>query len=179
MRFLLCASVFVIGCVQPNLEASQEAVLTCCCPVGYVCDVSGSCVQPPPTGCPAAANASTLQICQLNCNAGWADCDGQSVNGCETSLNTVTDCGVCHAACSTNNATPACAAGTCTIASCSAGYGDCNNLPNDGCETNLANSTANCGACGNDCGANATCQGGACVSSAYCGDGICQIGPCF
>jgi hypothetical protein len=39
-------------------------------------------------------------------------------------------------------------AGQCAVAACDAGYGDCDGAPTNGCETNLATSAANCGACG-------------------------------
>jgi hypothetical protein len=54
--------------------------------------------------CPGGANASpacTGGKCALACHTGFADCDGRSDNGCETSLNSNTDCGACHAACAT------------------------------------------------------------------------------
>jgi hypothetical protein len=34
----------------------------------------------------------------------------------------------------------------------------------NGCETDLANDRRNCNICGNDCGAGARCEAGACVS---------------
>jgi hypothetical protein len=37
---------------------------------------------------------------------------------------------------------------------CATGTGDCNNNPNDGCETNLTSSVSSCGACGHACSAN-------------------------
>ena len=54
----------------------------------------------------------------------------------------------------------------CTVASCAGGYGDCDGIATNGCETNTNINVSNCGTCGHGCSfANATaaCSGGACV----------------
>ncbi len=58
-------------------------------------------------------------------SSGWADCDDDAANGCETQLNTVANCGGCSNldskfACSSANGTPTCTGGQCTIA-CASG----------------------------------------------------------
>jgi hypothetical protein len=45
---------------------------------------------------------------------------------------------------------------------CSAGLTDCDGDAANGCEVNLSSSAANCGACGNACGAGLICTQGAC-----------------
>jgi len=45
----------------------------------------------------------------------------------------------------------ACQGGQCVLSSCNKGWGDCNQSPQDGCETNLSADPANCGACGTAC----------------------------
>jgi hypothetical protein len=72
-------------------------------------------------------------------------------------------CGSC-AACNLPQATAGCSAGVCTIASCGAGYANCNSNPTDGCEVYTAGDVNNCGGCGQPCSADQTCTGGACVS---------------
>jgi hypothetical protein len=77
----------------------------------------------------------------------------------------INNCGGCGRECPTNNDTPACTAGACTIASCNAGYGNCDSNPANGCETNITTSPNNCGACGNVCSfpnAVAGCTSGVC-----------------
>jgi alpha-tubulin suppressor-like RCC1 family protein len=107
------------------------------------------------------------------CPAGRGDCDGNAANGCETDLTTSgTHCGACGRACAPANGSGACVAGACTVASCRTGYGDCNALASDGCESNFANAIGNCGRCGNTClfAANST---------PTCLSGVCGAGPCI
>jgi hypothetical protein len=74
------------------------------------------------------------------CAPGWGDCSPASPNldGCETSLGTAANCGVCGRACSLNRATSAtCNAGVCAPV-CEPGRQDCVKpaapLADDGCE---------------------------------------------
>jgi hypothetical protein len=46
---------------------------------------------------------------------------------------------------------------------CDPGWADCNGNPADGCEVNVTSDAANCGTCGNACGAGRMCSGGACA----------------
>jgi hypothetical protein len=59
------------------------------------------------------------------------------------------------------HATGACVDGGCSI-TCDPGWGNCNNDLADGCEKELSNDVANCGACGRDC---RTCKGTACTNA--------------
>src|SRR5207244_495983 len=71
----------------------------------------------------------TAGACAIACRSGFGDCNNDASDGCETNLNTnVANCATCGHACVLANATPACTAGACTIASCNAGYTDCNGL---------------------------------------------------
>jgi hypothetical protein len=124
--------------------------------------------------CAARANASSTcaaGTCGLACNAGFGDCDDAVATGCEVDTRTtVAHCGGCGRACSLPNATPACAAGACTVAACTAGFGDCDGAPTNGCETDVRSSASHCGACGRACTyANAT---------GVCGSGTCAMGAC-
>jgi hypothetical protein len=110
-------------------------------------------------------------VCMVSaCAPGFADCDGKADTGCEISIaSDPKNCGACGHGCSTANGTSLCANGVCGIASCNAGFGNCNGNPADGCETNL-NTVANCGACGHICSlSNAT---------PFCANGACGIAAC-
>jgi hypothetical protein len=115
---------------------------------------------------PTVGQRPKLDVCYtLTCPAGFADCNASGADGCETNLGTsVASCGSCGHACALAHAGAACASGVCVVASCSAGYGDCNADPSDGCEAPL-DTSANCGACGAACGAGSTCVSGACVAT--------------
>jgi hypothetical protein len=61
-----------------------------------------------------------------------------------------------------------CSQGVC-VATCAAGYGDCNGDPSDGCETNLNAHPSNCGACGVSCDI---------AGGQPCVEGKCLMKPC-
>jgi hypothetical protein len=137
---------------------------------------------------PNVANAGcTNGACFIiACNAGFADCNNNSGDGCETDLNTsVANCGMCGHNCNSlpNVASAGCTNGACVVTGCLAGFADCNNNPNDGCETNLNTSVANCGMCTHSClalpnVAGATCNAGICVvTSCNAGFGDCNGNP--
>ncbi|MFO0558319.1 MAG: hypothetical protein U0269_09880 [Polyangiales bacterium] len=118
------------------------------------------------------APANAVAVCSSglcaysSCNAGFADCDRNVANGCETSLSTsATHCGACGNTCSPINATARCVGGACSYSACNAGFGDCDRNAANGCETSIASSLTHCGACGRPCvvpHAIAQCAGGRC-----------------
>ena len=132
--------------------------------------------------CPARANATSTcaaGACGFTCNAGFADCNMDPDDGCETSTATSTaSCGRCGATCNPPNGVAACVAGVCTVGSCADGFGDCNSNPTDGCETNVRTSTTHCGRCMNECPAQPNafpgCVAGACVISCQAGFADCN-----
>ncbi|MCS6799358.1 MAG: MopE-related protein, partial [Myxococcota bacterium] len=89
----------------------------------------------------ARANATATcatGACRIErCNPGWDDCNRRDDDGCETPLNTLTDCGACGRTCSLPNATATCASGSCRIERCNPGWDNCNGRHDDGCETPL------------------------------------------
>lgn len=94
------------------------------------------------TGCAAGT-------CIPVCEAGYADCDSDPNNGCETRTETdPTRCGGCDVACDTSF--QVCAGGTCQVSMCPAGQGDCDGVMSD-CETALAGNLEDCGFCDNVC----------------------------
>ena len=81
------------------------------------------------------------------CSAGFADCDGNEANDCETNTATSVDnCGECDQPCSTPHAVPTCADAFCKVLRCDPGFSDCNGASGDGCETRTASCAEFCGA---------------------------------
>jgi hypothetical protein len=100
-------------------------------------------------------------------------CGGLDTYGyvaCHDLLNDPENCGTCFNKCASYaaNTNGACRKGVCEI-ECSPGWGDCDDDPNNGCETNLKVSDGHCGACGNRCDTQA---GQPCV------DGQCAMQEC-
>jgi hypothetical protein len=116
--------------------------------------------------CAAYENAtcdSLTSVCDtvVSCPAGTGDCDGNPANGCETNVNTDSNnCGKCGVTCAghANSTSGTCVSGVCQLA-CTPGYGNCDGIASDGCESTLATDPANCGACGK------SCNGGVCNAS--------------
>jgi hypothetical protein len=106
---------------------------------------------------PACGGGTCYTLCQV----GWGDCDSQPADGCETDLTSSQNCGKCGNSCPDRPHTQAnCQAGACP---CEDGWADCNQSdPTDGCEAQLFVDPANCGGCGNACGASESCVNGAC-----------------
>jgi len=93
----------------------------------------------------AGANTCLGGSCNPSCLSGWDDCDADGYNGCETPLRTTTDCRFCGDVCDPSHSTGDCSSGTCRIGSCDYGYGDCNYIVGDGCETYLPTHPNSCG----------------------------------
>jgi serine/threonine protein kinase len=119
----------------------------------------------------------------LECPAGFADCNGQRADGCETNIaNDVGHCGRCAQSCPTTQGAAACSEGRCAISSCpTATQGDCNGDINDGCEVDLKTDTAHCGACKKACSSEGTkkvaCENRECKLTCKAGRGDCDQAP--
>ncbi len=119
------------------------------------------------------ATASCLSgVCSVSqCNSGWADCDGQPDDGCEVNIGTeIHNCGACGKECVGTNGIAGCVDGTCVLQGCLAGYGDCDQVAENGCEANLQADPMNCLVCGNICPAN----GG----NPVCIQTVCSVSNC-
>jgi hypothetical protein len=132
-----------------------------------------------PRACGSNGQICVAGQCQASpCVAGRGECDGDLGVTCETDLtSSLGDCGFCGNTCSTANGTPRCSGSSCGVASCNAGFGNCDNGASNGCETPLASTTAHCGACGAACtNAHGTtsCAASTCVPSCSTGFGDCD-----
>jgi len=75
--------------------------------------------------------------------------------------------------CALPSATAACRGGACVVERCATGRGDCDGDARSGCEVDLAEAPAHCGACGVACPAEPNTRGPACR------DARCAVGPCL
>jgi hypothetical protein len=94
-----------------------------------------------------------------------SDCCFGSADAASVCTNFATDvnnCGDCGMVCTLSNARPACTDGTCTVAACEPGFGDCDSDPSNGCETSL-DTISHCGSCENACPAGDLCTAGVCT----------------
>jgi hypothetical protein len=144
-----------------------NATATCAagtCALGACAAGYGDCDGVAANGCEASlTTADRCGACGRACGGATPVCDGAAgscVSGCragesrcgDACVSTGTDpmnCGACGARCAIPNGAPRCAAGACAVASCAAGFGDCDGAPANGCEANLRTDRANCGRCGN------------------------------
>lgn len=129
------------------------------CPLGLSCCV-GSCIDTKTNvdHCGMCGDTCTVingtgkcvdGACRVSsCKDGWGDCDKDG-KSCEASTTIeLANCGGCGLSCTLADSVSACLGGKCSVSSCTAGYGDCDKDPKTGCEINLKNDPANCGACG-------------------------------
>ncbi len=114
----------------------------------------------------ATAVCSSGSCAYSRCELNFGDCDRTSANGCEVSLtSSAAHCGACGNTCRPFNATPACVGGSCDYTACALGFGDCDSIRANGCETNIQASLSHCGRCAAPCSlpnATAECASGAC-----------------
>lgn len=112
------------------------------------------------------SGACTNGLCVIaSCAKDYADCDGKVDNGCEKYLqDDVKNCGACNAQCSNKpNGAAECVNGACGLGACDAGFADCDNNPDTGCEKDVLTDPKNCGGCGVTCGSG-ICENGSCAS---------------
>lgn len=117
-----------------------------------------------------------LPTCSPTCAPGYADCDLNPNNGCETNIHSdAFHCGSCGKACTANGGTPLCQGGLCGVSSCNFGFGDCSN--SGACVSNLNSDPKNCGRCGHICSnahGSPVCNGGRCQIACDSGYGDCN-----
>lgn len=153
------------GCETP-LDTSSN-----CTACGLACTNAHGTTQ-----CVGSAGSSENDACLPKCIAGYADCDLNPNNGCETDINTDSvNCGACGKACSAQGGTPRCAGGLCGVSSCNPGFGDCTN--SGSCNQNLNSDPLNCGHCGHICSSahgTPSCNAGLCEITCQAGYGDCN-----
>lgn len=162
------------GCSSGNcvISSCDAGYLDCNALASDGCEVN---VTADPANCggcnsvcilPNATEGCSAGNCTVSsCDAGYANCNALTADGCE--VNVVSDtsnCGNCGHVCSTNHASTSCSAAACVVNSCNVGYADCDNNAINGCEIDTVNDPANCGSCGFACsGGTPNCSGSVCV----------------
>jgi len=168
--------------------AGQRCVAgACVCPMGTV-PCGALCVTPQTDPnhcggcrrqCPNRPNVTQRCVdatCVSACATGFADCNSDPDDGCEVDpRSNVLHCGACGRRCDIVNGLARCQAGNCTVGGCNAGFGDCDVVASNGCETNLQTDARHCGACGNACAPGLVCAGGACVSQCVAPNSFCGV----
>ncbi|MAQ15475.1 MAG: hypothetical protein CMN30_11855 [Sandaracinus sp.] len=84
------------------------------------------------------------------CNGDDDDCDGTTDEDFDLQ-NDPMNCGGCGIQCVFRNGSGTCTGGSCVIASCDAGFEDCDGDGTNGCEIDTSSNASNCGGCGNVC----------------------------
>ncbi|MDQ3034518.1 MAG: hypothetical protein M3Y87_19065 [Myxococcota bacterium] len=172
-----------VSCALPN---TMGACTAGACTIGACDEGFGDCNGMPGDGCeldltasaehcgacdatcalPNAMTSCADAACALDaCDAGFADCDADPTNGCETATTTLTDCGACGVACDVIGGMGTCETGSCAVMTCDVGLGDCNADATDGCETTTTTLT-DCGGCGVVCdvvNGTETCDAATCA----------------
>ncbi len=183
----LSSVLFLLSCGgQPRpttcTSDAQCAPNKCC---------GGKCVdvQTSLTHCGACSNfcstvhgaaTCTSGVCGITCATGFGDCNQMVKDGCETNLTeSVNNCGTCANLCLAANADVFCERSECLQSGCFAGWGDCNGMKADGCETNTKSSNAHCGGCNKKCEVSegtGACEASACtVAACNPGFGDCDL----
>lgn len=126
-------------CVYTPKAAGTACTVTDKCYAQGKCNSVGVCegtalsCQPPNT----KDGVCVQGVCQgITCIAGYGNCNNNMNDGCETKLNTLSNCGKCGTVCgAVANATPSCdtTAGKC-LPVCTAPWNDCDGVYSNGCE---------------------------------------------
>ena len=113
----------------------------------------------------ATARCDALRMCAVDiCHQGFADCDTNRNNGCETNVLIDPDhCGSCDTLCPALAHAERGCGGACTIWRCESGYRDCDAVAGNGCERDVMNDPLHCGRCQHACQAGQRCAHGRCA----------------
>lgn len=131
-----------------------------------VADPAYGCGDPRCTPCPSAHGTMgclARKCAVAACDVGYADCNADPADGCETDLSRATSCGACNAVCA--NPAPLCAPAGATF-QCTNGCGPGAPLACGADCVDPLTSTRNCGGCNVKCpdvtNGTSQCMAGAC-----------------
>jgi hypothetical protein len=107
----------------------------------------------------------------LACEPGFADCNGQASDGCETDLESdESNCGRCGNDCAAGFqvSSGTCEEGTCAVEACEGTWADCDGLSENGCEVQTEDDRDHCGGCSVTCVPGHECCRSACRPRPRC-----------
>jgi hypothetical protein len=136
------------------------------CAMGTYCKIISDAVASCTPGCMSDDRCANAQKC---CGMQCVDTNSDARN-----------CGMCASACKAVHSGSACVGGQCQGGKCDPGWGDCNNDPMDGCESNLHADAANCTMCGAKCdipNAYSGCADGCYATACKWGFDDCNMNP--
>ncbi len=174
---ILAAALALGGGLSCQLIVSVGGLTDGQCPSGRK-PCNGVCVSNTSTtyGCGSAdctpcilPNAADT-ICDRNnacaaslCVTGYKTCLNDPAPCMTDTAHDPSNCGACSVHCQPPaNGIAGCGGGQCAVVSCNKGREDCNQVYDDGCETDLDGDRANCGACGHACAPGQNCASGVC-----------------
>jgi hypothetical protein len=161
------------GCNQPCAAGQLCSGGSCAspCPIAQTL-CNGACVSimRDPLNCggcnatPCGAGKGCVDgQCQLGCPAPLEVCD--SGNVCADTQNDPFHCGDCTNTCPVPNGAPrTCVGGQCVLGTCFPGFGNCNAIDSDGCETDLG-LPSSCGTCSRVCPGGDFCNLARCCTA--------------
>lgn len=158
------------GVASDGCEVDVTADALHCGKCGAACSTKG--------GTPSCVDGA----CRIACAPGYADCNGDVVDGCESNLMIDPQhCGSCDLACTAGDGgsggTDVCNNGGCGVL-CDGNHANLNGRIDDGCEVDLRTDANNCGTVGTVCsdvpGGTAVCKDKKCGASCVAGYGDCD-----
>lgn len=161
VRMVLTSAVRPAPACEDGLKSCEGRCLPVDDPAhGCAAEGCGACVTDN-----ATARCDTLRMCAVDsCHKGFADCDANRNNGCETNLLVDPDhCGGCEAVCPPLPHAERGCGGFCTIWRCENGFRDCDAVAGNGCERDVRNDARHCGRCQHTCGPGQRCAYGRCA----------------
>jgi alpha-tubulin suppressor-like RCC1 family protein len=104
----------------------------------------------------------------VSCAVGMALCNKTECVDLKTNAS---NCGYCGYACPAAHGADVCVNGMCAVSFCETGWGDCDGVAYNGCESDLGSTNAHCGRCSVACQSLESCIKGVCECSGgmgYC-----------
>jgi hypothetical protein len=136
-----CAAGLVcdMGACVPSCRMGQTNCMGSCTSTETDPNHCGACG----TVCGPYANAIAscgASMCIMTCNAGFNDCNGDRMDGCEVDTRVdANNCGRCGNACNFANGTGVCSMSGCRLTACNPGFENADGIDANGCEVRTIN----------------------------------------